>query len=68
MAGLSQRPEVVTMCEGPEDGLRFPDLQRDPLIRLVMESDGVTEQETNAVMDQLRRLGSARVSPRSGAS
>jgi len=56
------------MCEGPEDGLRFPDLQRDPLIRLVMESDGVTEQETNAVMDQLRRLGSARVSPRSGAS
>jgi hypothetical protein len=38
MAGLSQRPEVVTMCGGPEDGMRFPDLLRDPLIRLVMES------------------------------
>jgi hypothetical protein len=35
--------------------MRFPDLLRDPLIRLVMESDGVTEQEMNAVMDQLRR-------------
>ena len=40
--------------------MRFPDLLRDPLIRLVMESDGVTEQEMIAVMDQLRRALAAR--------
>ena len=43
------------MCAGQDDGMRFPDLLRDPLIRLVMESDGVTEQEMNGVMDQLGR-------------
>jgi DNA invertase Pin-like site-specific DNA recombinase len=40
--------------------MRFPDLLRDPLIRLVMESDGVTEQEMIALMDQLRRALAAR--------
>ena len=48
------------MCAGQHDGMRFPDLLRDPLIRLVMESDGVTEQEMNGVMDQLRRALAAR--------
>jgi hypothetical protein len=48
------------MCAGQNDEMRFPDLLRDPLIRLVMESDGVTEQEMNAVMDQLRRALAAR--------
>ena len=48
------------MCAGQDDGMRFPDLLRDPLIRLVMESDSVTEQEMNAVIDQLRRAMAAR--------
>ena len=48
------------MCAGQNDEMRFPDLLRDPLIRLVMESDGVTEQEMNGVMDQLRRALAAR--------
>jgi hypothetical protein len=48
------------MCGGSDDRLRFPDLLRDPLIRLVMKSDGVTEQEMVAVMDQLRRALTAR--------
>lgn len=43
------------MCGGSDDGLRLPDLLGDPLIRLVMASDGVTEQEMIAVMDQLHR-------------
>ena len=30
------------MCAGQNDVMRFPDLLRDPLIRLVMKSDGVT--------------------------
>ena len=48
------------MCAGQDDGMRFPDLLRDPLIRLVMESDGVAEQEMIALMDQLRRALAAR--------
>ena len=48
------------MCAEQDDRMRFPDLLRDPLIRLVMESDGVTEQEMNGVMDQLRRALAAR--------
>jgi hypothetical protein len=40
--------------------MRFPDLLRDPLIRLVMESDGVTEPEMIALMDQLCRALAAR--------
>jgi len=43
------------MCGKSDDQMRFPDPLRDPLIRLVMKSDGVTEQEMNGVMDQLRR-------------
>ena len=31
------------MCAGQNDGMRFPDMLRDPLIRLVIKSDGVTE-------------------------
>jgi hypothetical protein len=49
--------------------MRFPDLLRDPLIRLVMKSGGVTQQEMIAVMDQLRRSLAAREGRiRSGAS
>ena len=57
------------MCAGQDDGMRFSDLLRDPLIRLVMESDSVTEQEMIAVMDQLRRALTEREGRmRSGAS
>jgi hypothetical protein len=48
------------MYGGSDDGLRFPDLLRDPMIRLVMASDGVTEREMIAVMDQLLRALAAR--------
>ena len=48
------------MCAGQNDVMRFPDLLRDPLIRLVMKSDGVTELEMIALMDQLRRALAAR--------
>jgi hypothetical protein len=48
------------MCAGTDDEARLTDPLRDPLIRLVMESDGVTEQEMIAVMDQLRRALAAR--------
>jgi hypothetical protein len=47
--------EVIAMCGGSDDGLRFLGLLGDPLIRLVMASDGVTEQEMIALMDQLHR-------------
>jgi hypothetical protein len=48
------------MCAGQNDVMRFPDLLRDPLIRLVMKSDGITEQEMIALMEQLRRALAAR--------
>ena len=48
------------MCAGQNDVMRFPDLLRDPLIRLVMKSDGVTQSEMIALMDQLRRALAAR--------
>jgi hypothetical protein len=48
------------MCAESDDRLEFASMLRDPLIRLVMDSDGVTEQEMIAVMDQLRRALAAR--------
>lgn len=48
------------MCVRSDDAMRFPWLLHDPLIRLVMKSDGVTEQEMIAVVDQLRRSLTAR--------
>jgi len=48
------------MCAGSDDRLQFASMLRDPLIRLVMDSDGVTEQEMIAVMDQLLRALTAR--------
>ena len=59
-AGVSQWSEGVAMCVGSDDGMRFSDLLRDPLIRLVTESDGVTEQKMVAVMYQLCRALAAR--------
>jgi ABC-type phosphonate transport system ATPase subunit len=52
------------MCGGPDIVKTFPDLLRDPLIRLVMASDGISEQEMRAVMNQLRRVLAARETER----
>jgi hypothetical protein len=43
------------MCGGSDDGPRFPELLRDPLIQMVMRSDGVIEQHVITLVDQLRR-------------
>jgi hypothetical protein len=48
------------MSAGLDDEVSIANLLRDPLIRLVMKSDGVTEQDMIAVMDQLRRSLKAR--------
>lgn len=57
------------MHAGSDHETTFLSLLCDPLVRLVMESDGVTEQEMIAVMDQLRRSLAARCDRmRSGAS
>jgi hypothetical protein len=50
----------VAMCAGSEDGVRLPRLLRDPLTRLVMDSDGVTEQALIELIDQVRRSLAAR--------
>ena len=50
------------MCAGSNDDAGLNSLLRDPLIRLVMQSDGVTEQAMIAVIDQLRRSLAARAS------
>lgn len=42
------------MCARSDDAA-LARLLRDPLIRLVMDSDGVTEQAMIALMQQLRR-------------
>ena len=52
--------EVFAICAETRDEAGFDSLLRDPLIRLVMKSDGVTEQKMIAVMDQLRRSLAAR--------
>jgi hypothetical protein len=48
------------VCVGLNDDEGLNSLLRDPLIRLVMQSDGVTEQAMIAVVDQLRRSMAAR--------
>jgi hypothetical protein len=56
------------MCGVSDGKLRFPDLLRDPPIRLVMASDGVTEQGMIALVDRLRRTLATRESMRGGVS
>jgi hypothetical protein len=48
------------MSAGLDDEVNFASLLRDPLIRLAMDADGVTEQDMIAVMNQLRRSLKAR--------
>jgi hypothetical protein len=45
----------VTVRAGSGDDLCLANLMRDPLIRLVMKSDGVTERVMVALLDQVRR-------------
>ena len=48
------------MCEGMDHELGFPNLLRDPPMRLMMERDGVTQQEMIDLMDVVHRApGSA---------
>jgi hypothetical protein len=51
------------MCAGQNDEMRFPDLLRDPLIRLVMESDGDRAGDERCDGSTSSRLGGTRVSP-----
>ncbi len=48
------------MCVRSDDETRYPCLLHDPLVLLVMKSDGVTKLEMIAVVDQLRRSLAAR--------
>jgi hypothetical protein len=43
------------MCNGAQKDHCCIDLLEDPLIRLVMESDGVSEQEITALMERVRQ-------------
>lgn len=55
------------MCTGAQKDLGRIDLLDDPLIRLVMESDGVSEDEIAALMERVRTalLSAARETARS---
>jgi hypothetical protein len=48
------------VCAGSDYEIASTDLLRDPLIRLVMESDGVTEQALIALVEQVRLSLAAR--------
>ena len=48
------------MCAGSDDEAGLNSLLRDPLIRLIMDSDGVTEQAMIALVEQVRRSLAAR--------
>ena len=50
------------MRAGSGDEFGLANLMRDPLIRLVMKSDGVTEQAMIALMDRVRRSLTLRAS------
>jgi hypothetical protein len=45
----------VRMCNGTQKDHGCIDLLEDPLIRLVMESDGVSKQEITALMERVRQ-------------
>ena len=56
------------MCAGSDDAGEWACLLRDPLIRLVMRSDGVTDQAMIEVMTRLRRSLADRGDPPSSAT
>jgi hypothetical protein len=43
------------MCTDAQRDNGCTDLLKDPLVRLVMESDGVSEQEITALMERVRQ-------------
>jgi hypothetical protein len=51
------------VCAASDNKVALACLLRDPLIRLVMDSDGVTEQAMIALLDQVRRSLAARERP-----
>jgi hypothetical protein len=48
------------MCAGSDDDVVLTGLLREPLTKLVMESDGVTEQALIALVEQVRLSLAAR--------
>ena len=52
------------MCARADYDVTFASLLHDPLIRLVMLSDGVTEDAMVALMNRVRRSLAARAQPR----
>lgn len=48
------------MCTMRIEALSFPGLLEDPLIRMVMDSDGVSDGELRELMTHLREIVSAR--------
>jgi hypothetical protein len=48
------------VCARSDNMVGFSDLLQDPLIRLVMRSDGVTRQDMIVLMAQLRHILAAR--------
>ena len=48
------------MCMRHDERLTLGTLLEDPMIRLVMASDGVSEQEMRSLMLRMRRVLSAR--------
>jgi hypothetical protein len=54
--------QEIVVCAETDCEAGFGDLVRDPLIQLVMQSDGVTEREMLALRDQVRCALAARTS------
>lgn len=48
------------MCTLRVEALSFPGLLEDPLIRLMMDSDGVSADELHELMAHVRDVGSGR--------
>jgi hypothetical protein len=55
------------MCCAGRSDFSFADLLRDPLIQLVMRSDGVTKEDMIALEDRLRSALTARAMAADGA-
>ena len=57
---LPSKAVEAIVCSEPDDDRGFEGLLQDPLIRLVMDSDGVTDEAMIALLDQLRRSATVR--------
>jgi hypothetical protein len=52
------------VCVGSDGEVGLTSMLRDPLIRLMMHSDGVTERAMLALVEQVRRSLAARKRPK----